>query len=81
MSNDKKKKKKATYIDDGRTIADMSALYGSSFKSGVKPHSTFKDHMKTYFDTVKMMFLPMLVTIGTICIIFLVLYLIFELAA
>lgn len=28
MSKDKKNKKKTVYVDDGRTIADMSALYG-----------------------------------------------------
>lgn len=28
--SDKKKKKKVVYYDDGRTIADMSGLYGKS---------------------------------------------------
>ncbi len=28
MSDKKKKKKKVTYYDDGRTIADMSTIYG-----------------------------------------------------
>ena len=28
MSDNKKKKKKVVYYDDGRTIADMSGLYG-----------------------------------------------------
>lgn len=28
MSDKKKKKKKVVYYDDGRTIADMSSLYG-----------------------------------------------------
>ncbi len=87
MSKDKKKKQKTVYIDDGRTIADMSALYGK------KPHSskdsprlrgrrgTLKEQGQTFFAAQKMMFLPMLTMIGGICVIFAIIYLILSLAS
>lgn len=87
MADKKKKKQKTVYVDDGRTIADMSALgekrikFGSGAPSGGKSHGTLKDHMRTYFNACKTMFLPMLATMGIICIAFLILYLILELAA
>ncbi len=85
MSN-KKKKKKTVYIDDGRTIADMSGLYGrKNSLSTDQPRirgqrGTAKERWQTYVAAVKMMFLPMMATIGGICVIFLLLYLIFSLA-
>ena len=99
--SENKNKKKVKYYDDGRTIADMSELYGkknsdaagesdggepeyhgnpglfSSYRAGHGP----KDWAKTYWNTVKTMFLPMLVTMGIISVAFLVLYLILELAS
>ncbi len=87
MSKDKKKKQKTVYIDDGRTIADMSGLYGR------KPHSstdtprlrgqrgTLKEQGQTFFAAQKMMFLPMLATLGGICVIFGIIYLILTLAS
>lgn len=82
----KKKKSKTIYIDDGRTIADMSGTYGKPLFGSDTPRlsgstGTFKDKCKTYFSAVKMMFLPMLATIAAICVAFLILYLILELAA
>ncbi len=85
MSKDKKKK--TVYIDDGRTVADMSGLYGK------KPHSskdtprlrgqrgTLKEQGQTFFAAQKMMFFPMLAMIGGICVIFAVIYLILSLAS
>ena len=73
--NKKKKKQKVKYIDDGRTIADMSALSGVD-KRYTGPKGTFKDQMRTYWNTVKLMFVPMMVTIGIICIAFLIMWLI-----
>ena len=34
MSDNKKKKKKVVYYDDGRTIADMSSVYGKKARTG-----------------------------------------------
>ena len=79
MSKDKKtKKKKTVYYDDRRTLADMSSLNGGT-AGGPRPRSSFKDQMKTYFSTVKAMFLPMLTFMGGITVVFLILYLILEL--
>ena len=98
MSDNKKKKKKVVYYDDGRTIADMSGLYGKESSgdskneepdykgdpgvfSGYRPGHTPKDWAKTYWNSVKTMFLPMLATLGVIAAAFLVLWLLLELAS
>ncbi len=82
----KPKKDKPVYIDDGRTIADMSGLRGEKPKkeSGgqnaprFQPpiEDTWKSRMTTYFAAVRMMFVPMLITMGIIALAFLVLRLI-----
>ena len=94
--SDKKKKKKTVYVDDGRTIADMSSLYGKRADNGsgansrptqpkglfdFTPGNTPKDWARTYLNTVKTMLLPMLATIGVISCAFLVLWIILELAS
>ena len=108
MSDKKNKKKKVVYYDDGRTIADMSNLYGrpkgdeiapqpkkqspaqggeSPYKgdprafSGYRPGHTPKDWLKTYWNSVKTMFLPMLATLGIIAVAFLVLWILLEIAS
>lgn len=76
----KKKKEKITYVDDGRTIADMSGLSNSRnnwTKRGTT--SSPKEIWKTYWSAVKMMVRPMLVTIGFICAVFLILSILFWL--
>jgi hypothetical protein len=87
MSNKKKKKEKIIYIDDGSTISDMSGIgrgKGSErpTRAGrdpglLRPRASFKEQRDTYFAAVKMMILPMLVTIGIISIAFLILWLAF----
>jgi hypothetical protein len=89
---EKKQREKIRYIDDGRTIADMSNLptrgFGRSLsdarpkkemseteKQFYRSRPVWKDHLATYFAAVKMMFIPMLVVIGIICVAFLILYL------
>ena len=72
----KKKKEKVTYIDDGRTIADMSGVgFGGYASDKNRPKSSARDKWRTYWEAVKMMFVPMLVTLGIICVAFLLLYL------
>ena len=74
---DKKKKEKITYIDDGRTIADMSGTRGGLFSSSKKkerPKPTISSQQtpfQTYWNAVRMMFVPMLVVIGIITVVFL----------
>lgn len=89
----KDKKKKVKYIDDGRTIADMSPLYGNRPKQnenrsdapkgafGFRPGHTPKDWAKTYWAALKLNLLPMFITIGIICAAFGILYLLLELAS
>ncbi|MBQ2240995.1 MAG: hypothetical protein II319_02510 [Clostridia bacterium] len=98
MSNkEKKKREKVTYIDDGRTIADMSNLptrgLGRSLsdarpkkemseteKQFYRSRPAWRDHISTYFAAVKMMILPMLVTIGILTLAFLIFYILANLA-
>jgi hypothetical protein len=74
---DKKKKEKITYIDDGRTIADMSGTSGGMFSSRPKKPKTkptISSHQtpfQTYWNAVRMMIVPMLVTLGIITVAFL----------
>ena len=79
-----KKKDKITYVDDGRTLADMSNVrrgIWESSRSGSRPYSTAKDKWNTYWSAVKMMFLPMLAFIGVLVVIYIILFIIFSLAA
>ncbi len=79
MSKDKKKKKKqkVTYIDDGRSLADMSGLGGGRLGNY---HGSRSDQMKTFFSAMKMMVKPMLVTMGIITVAFFFVWLLLTLA-
>ena len=83
--NEKKKREKITYIDDGRTIADMSFTKKGKASSSVKdadkkPVSTWREKWRTYFDSVKIMILPMLITLLLIGAAFGLLWLLLTLA-
>ena len=71
-----KKKEKITYIDDGRTLAGITGGRLGR-RNPNAPRSSAKEKWNTYWSAVKMMFLPMLATMGAICIIFAILWLIF----
>ncbi len=76
---EKKKKEKIVYYDDGRTIADMSALdRGMPRSRGTT--SSFKDIWRTYWDATRMMVRPMLMAAAGIGLIYVVMYLLFSLA-
>lgn len=78
---DKAKKDKVKYYDDGRTIADMSFLdYGRKF-SAKSTSSSPRDIWNTYWMAVRMMFKPMLVVIGFLCVIFGLAYIFFSVLA
>lgn len=79
MSDIKNKKQKITYIDDGRTIADMSGIPSRVkwAKSGTS--SSFKDIWRTYWSATKMMFKPTLIAVGFLVVVFLIVTLIFWL--
>lgn len=78
MKKDKKKKAKVTYVDDGRTIADMSGVKGSRIvpkdKGRSRTRSEYREMFETYIAAVKMMFLPMLAVLGIIAAAFLLVY-------
>ena len=78
MSDKKNKKEKVKYIDDGRTIVDMSALGGGCRNLPPLQRASLKEQAKTYFTTVKMMLVPMFIVMGAICIIFGILWLLFS---
>ena len=73
--NKEKKKKKTAYVDDGSRIADMSCLDNIGFRGRGGKRSTFKEQFATYISTVKLMILPMLITMAIISAAFLILYL------
>ena len=75
----KKKKEKIHYIDDGRTLADMSGVSGPRLGgSSTRPRPDPKDVWSTYWGAVKMMFVPMLVVICALVIIYMILYFLFT---
>ena len=64
---EKRKKEKITYIDDGRTLADMSNVADSGFtrrSDESRPPIRFGDAWHTFWDSLKMMLLPAAVLIG-----------------
>lgn len=78
----KKKKEKITYVDDGRTVADMSRVSGGmrlSHRRYGGTRSSAKEIWKTYLGAVKMMFVPMLVVICAIIILYMILSFVFLL--
>ena len=73
-----KKKEKVTYVDDGRTLADMSGVSPGgrlSNRNPYRPSPKFKDVWYTYWAAVKMMIKPMLVVIAALAIVYLLSYL------
>ena len=82
MGKDKKKKEKITYIDDGRSFADLSnvqGLGGGMNFSKIGTTSSLGDIWNTYWSAVKFMFKPMLVVIGFLCVLFGLAYIAFVL--
>ena len=79
---DKKKKEKITYIDDGRTLADMSGVdagMGKYFRSGTPSYSSFRDKVSTFWMAFRMMLLPTLAFAGGLALLYGLMYLIFKL--
>lgn len=72
-----KKKEKIRYIDDGRPLADMSNVGGPRLSGAHRPRPDAKEVWKTYWNAVKMMFVPMLVVIVALCIVYMLTYAIF----
>lgn len=66
----RKKKEKVTYIDDGRTISDMSGVRGGFDFAKKGTTSSVRDILRTYWAATKMMFRPMLVVLGFLLVIY-----------
>lgn len=79
MRNKKKKKEKIIYIDDGRTISDMSGVKSNLDWTRKGTTSSFGDIWRTYWNAVGMMIKPMLVTIAFLIAAFIIVSLIFWL--
>lgn len=89
MGKKKKKKEKIVYIDDGSTISDMSGVGGVGMFGEKKPRkstpkqapvryrTSSRERWQTYTDAVKRMFVPMLVVLGAIILIYMILSLVF----
>ena len=73
----KEKKEKVIYIDDGRTIADMSDVTGGRAWKKRGTVSSVKDIWRTYWSAVRMMVKPTLVVIGFLLAAYLIVALIF----
>lgn len=77
----KEKKEKITYVDDGRTIADMSGVTGGrryAPRASYVPGPSFKEAWKTYWSAVRMMFVPMLAVVAGLGIIYVILWAVFT---
>ena len=69
-----KKKEKVTYIDDGRSLADLSQVSGPHFSRRPKPvRPSAKAVWSTYWGAVRMMILPMLVVLLIISVLYVLL--------
>ena len=79
MKEKKTKKEKIVYIDDGRSLADMSNVTGGMDWTKRGTSSPVSEIWRTYWSAVKMMFKPMLVVIGFILAAFLIVSVIFWL--
>ena len=77
----KKEKEKIRYVDDGRTIADMSNVTKRGprvfDRNPYKPRSTAKEKWSTYWGAVRMMFVPMLVAVCAIVIVYMLMSFLF----
>ena len=77
-----KKKEKIRYIDDGRSLADMSGISGPRLgrSNPYKPGPSFKEAWKTYWNAVKMMIVPMITVVCALGVIYMIVYFAFWLA-
>lgn len=77
MKKGKPKKEKITYIDDGRTIADMSGVSDRHQWTKRGTTASPKEIWRTYWSAVRMMLKPTLAIVGFIAALYLIVSLIF----
>ena len=73
-----KEKRKDIYIDDGRSLADMSNVSGGIDMSPRHTSSPVKEIVRTYLNATKMMLLPTAVAVGFIVVIYILVYFVFK---
>ncbi len=81
----KQKKEKIRYVDDGSTVVDMQPLVDANRRPGQKPRTpgargTLREQLRTYFAAVRLMFWPMMITLGIIFLSFLITWIFFTIA-
>lgn len=76
---EKKKKEKVTYIDDGRSLADMSSIQGGIDWTKRGTVSPPKEIIGTFLNAMKMMVLPTLVAVGFIAGLYFIITILFNL--
>lgn len=77
----KDRKERTVYVDDGRTLADMSGVtsgFHLNNRNPARPRPRAKEVWSTYWNAVRMMFLPMLAVMGGIVVIYIILTFIFA---
>jgi hypothetical protein len=78
MAKKKKDKEKIIYYDDNSTIVDMSAVSRrgeKKYSQQPQMFSSFGEKFKTFWNAMKMMFMPMLVVLMALCGLYLLLML------
>ena len=77
-----KKKEKIEYIDDGRSLADMSKVdEGASryFRNDGPSTGGFRDRVATFWAAFKMMLLPTLAFGAGVAVMYLIMYFLLKL--
>ena len=74
---EKKKKEKIIYVDDNSTVVDMNVEGHPWYNKNPKPkkESSAKEKWSTFFNTMKTMVMPMLMTLGVMGILYLLILL------
>ena len=65
----KEKKVKVIYYDDGSTVADMS---GTRKEKTPRQKATFKEQARTFFTVMKKMVIPMLATLAALTLVYII---------
>lgn len=76
---EKKKKEKVTYIDDGRSLADMSSVDSGMNWTKQGTMSSPKEIISTFLNAMKMMIIPTLVAVGFIAGLYFIITFLFNL--
>lgn len=76
------KKEKIIWVDDGRTVADMSGISRKGYTDSTggnhgrpsRYSAPTKEKLRTFFDAMGFMLLPTLAIVGLLCAAFVIVY-------